>query len=176
MDVATILRIKPALTECLREFDACMGRVANRSHLRNYFTVQRSNPDRKNIEPMADAAGVAPRTLQEFLGLLIFDEVAARDRRQRGVARRHAHRHGNGGNNPQRSIAQLRTAMRSLVPVWHARGRCSRPLAEAVAAQMTPTQERNANARASHRKQAIRRLRVIAFRLKDLPICRWSKK
>jgi len=32
MDAETILRIKPALTQFLHEFDACMGRTTNRRH------------------------------------------------------------------------------------------------------------------------------------------------
>ena len=32
MDAQTILRIKPALTQDLHEFDDCMGRVTNRRH------------------------------------------------------------------------------------------------------------------------------------------------
>jgi len=96
MDAATILRIKPALTEYLHEFDGCLGRVTNREHLAAYVSGQLSDLDRKSIEPMADAAGVPPRTLQEFLGLLKWDESAARDRLQQRVARRHAHRHSVG--------------------------------------------------------------------------------
>lgn len=96
MDAATILRIRPALTEYLHEFDGCLGRVTNREHLAAYVTGQLSDLDRKSIEPMADAAGVPPRTLQEFLGLLKWDESAARDRLQRRVARRHGHPHSVG--------------------------------------------------------------------------------
>ena len=32
MEAQTILRIKPALTQDLHEFDDCMGRVTNRRH------------------------------------------------------------------------------------------------------------------------------------------------
>src|SRR3990172_313611 len=93
MDTGTILRIKPALTQFLHEFDGCMGRVTNRRHLEAYVTGQLSDLQRKSIEPMADAAGQSPRTLQEFLSLLRWDEAAVRDRLQRRVARRHAHPH-----------------------------------------------------------------------------------
>ena len=90
MDAETILRIKPALTHFLHQFSDCLGRVTNRMHLQTYVTGQLSDLDRKSIEPMADAAGVPPRTLQEFLGLLKWDESAARDRLQQRVARRPA--------------------------------------------------------------------------------------
>lgn len=96
MDAETILRIKPTLTEYLHEFDGCMGRVTNGGHLATYVTGQLSDLDRKSIEPIADAAGVPPRTLQEFLGFLKWDESAARDRLQQRVARRHGHRHSVG--------------------------------------------------------------------------------
>lgn len=96
MDAETILRIKPTLTQFLHEFEPCMGRVTNRRHLGTYVAGQLSDLQRKSIEPIADAAGVPPRTLQEFLGLLRWDEAAVRDRLQRRVARRHAHPHSIG--------------------------------------------------------------------------------
>jgi SRSO17 transposase len=91
MDAETILRMKPSLTEYLHAFDGCMGRVTNRVHLQTYVSGQLSDLDRKSVEPIADAAGVPPRTLQEFLSLLEWDDQAARDRVQRLVAGRHAH-------------------------------------------------------------------------------------
>ena len=80
MDAETILRIKPTLTQFLHEFDGCMGRITNRRHLETYVAGQLSDLQRKSIEPIADAAGMPPRTLQEFLGLLRWDEAAVRDR------------------------------------------------------------------------------------------------
>lgn len=96
MDAETILRIKPALTQFLHEFDACMGRTTNRRHFQTYVAGQLSNLQRKSIEPIADAAGQSPRTLQEFLSLLRWDEAGVRDRLQRRVARRHGHPHSVG--------------------------------------------------------------------------------
>ena len=96
MDAETILQIKPMLTAYLHEFDGCMGRITNRAHLQTYISGQLSDLDRKSVEPIADAAGVPPRTLQEFLSMLKWDEQAARDRLQRRVARRHAHPHSIG--------------------------------------------------------------------------------
>jgi SRSO17 transposase len=89
MDADTILRIKPALTEYLHEFDRCLGRVSNHDHLYTYVSGQLSDLDRKSVEPIADAAGVPPRTLQEFLSLLKWDEYAVIDQLQRRVGRRH---------------------------------------------------------------------------------------
>ena len=89
MDAETILRIKPALTRYLHEFDGCFGRCTTRRHLDTYIQGQLSAMERKSVEPIADAAGTPPRTLQEFLGLFRWDEGAVRDRLQQRVARRH---------------------------------------------------------------------------------------
>jgi SRSO17 transposase len=91
MDAATILQIKPALTRYLREFDGCFGRVTARRHLDTYVLGQLGPLERKSIEPMADASGTPPRTLQEFLGLYRWDESAMRDRLQQRVAQRYGH-------------------------------------------------------------------------------------
>jgi len=73
-----------------------MGRRPNRRHLATYVAGQLSDIERKSIEPIADAAGKAPRTLQEFLSLLRWDEAAVRDRVQRLVAQRYVHPHSVG--------------------------------------------------------------------------------
>jgi SRSO17 transposase len=91
MEAATILKIKPALTRYLHEFDGCFGRVTARRHLDTYILGQLGPLERKSIEPMADASGAPPRTLQEFLGLYRWDEAAVRDRLQQRVARQHGH-------------------------------------------------------------------------------------
>jgi SRSO17 transposase len=64
--------------------------------LETYVSGQLSDLDRKSIEPIADAAGVSSRTLQEFLSLLRWDEEAARDRVQQRVAGKHADPHSVG--------------------------------------------------------------------------------
>ena len=90
MDAETILRIKPALTWYLHEFDGCFGRCTTRRHLDTYVQGQLSSLERKSVEPIAHAAGTPPRTLQEFLGVFRWDEEAVLDRLQQRVARRHA--------------------------------------------------------------------------------------
>jgi SRSO17 transposase len=96
MDARTILKIKPALTGYLHEFDGCFANVRSQRHLETYVAGQLGDLERKSVEPMADAAGVAPRTLQEFLSLARWDEGAARDRLQQRVARRDAPPHSIG--------------------------------------------------------------------------------
>jgi len=96
MDADTVLRIKPALTQYLHEFDGCFGRITARQHLDRYVQGQLGDLPRKSVEPMADAAGIPPRNLQEFLSLYRWDESAMRDRLQQLVARRHSHQHSVG--------------------------------------------------------------------------------
>ena len=96
MDADTILRIKPALTRYLHEFDDCFGRRQTRGHLDTYVRGQLGELPRKSVEPIADAARTPPRTLQEFLSLSRWDEPRMRDRLQRRVARRHPHAHSVG--------------------------------------------------------------------------------
>jgi len=78
------------LNRFLNEFKGCMKAKHNRAHLRTYVQGQISDLPRKSVEPIALAAGVAPRTLQEFLGLHRWDEEALRRRLQRLVMRDHA--------------------------------------------------------------------------------------
>lgn len=96
MDTGTVLRLKPVLTQYLHAFDGCFGRITARRHLDTYVQSQLGDLPRKSIEPMADAADIPPRTLQEFLSLYRWDESAMRDRLQQIVARRHAHPHSVG--------------------------------------------------------------------------------
>ena len=96
MDARAILEIRPALTTYLHEFDGCFANVGSQRHLATYVAGQLSDLPRKSIEPPADAAGVAPRTLQEFLSLARWDEGAAGERLQRRVARRHGAPNGIG--------------------------------------------------------------------------------
>jgi SRSO17 transposase len=96
MEANTVLSIKPALTRYLHEFDGCFGRITTRHHLDTYVAGQLGDLERKSVEPIADAAGVPPRTLQEFLSLFRWDESAVRDRIGQRVARRHAHPHSVG--------------------------------------------------------------------------------
>lgn len=78
------------LSRFLGEFKRCVKAKYNRAHLRTYVEGQISDLPRKSIEPIALAADVAPRTLQEFMGLHRWDEGAVRRRVQRVVVRDHA--------------------------------------------------------------------------------------
>src|SRR5262249_34595664 len=74
----------------LRQCDDCFSNCATRAHLPVYVRGQLSDLPRKSVEPMALAEGVPPRTLQEFLALLDWDDRRLVDRLHHLVARAHA--------------------------------------------------------------------------------------
>ncbi len=90
MDADQIRRLKPELTRYLHAFDDCFARRDTRAHLPIYVEGQLSELAAKSCEPMALAAGVAPRTLQEFLAQHRWDEDRMRRRLQAIVVRDHA--------------------------------------------------------------------------------------
>ena len=89
MNVEQIVSLGPELATYLDEFADCFGRSEPRGHLATYIRGQMLDLDRKSVEPIALANGVAPRTLQEFLGTDVWDDPAVRDRLQQIVARDH---------------------------------------------------------------------------------------
>ena len=91
MDAKQIKQLKPMLNKYLRQFDDCFGRIEPTERLKAYVTGQLSDLQRKSIEPMADAAGLPPRNLQQFLSLHKWDELRMRDTLQRIVANEHPH-------------------------------------------------------------------------------------
>src|SRR4051794_40205541 len=91
MDADEIEALGPALDAFLAEFDDCFGRVEPRAHLRTYVAGQLSDLPRKSVEPIALAAGVPPRTLQQFLSAARWQQGMMRDRLQQIVVRDHAH-------------------------------------------------------------------------------------
>jgi len=90
MDTDEIEALGPTLDAYLAEFDDCFGRVEPRAHLRTYVRGQLSGLPRKSVEPIALAAGVPPRTLQDFLSDAKWQHGMMRDRLQQLVARDHA--------------------------------------------------------------------------------------
>jgi SRSO17 transposase len=87
MDADQIRQLKPMLTRYLKHFDDCLGRRETRAHFSTYVEGQLSNLREKSCEPIALAAGVPPRNLQEFLGAYKWDEDRARNRLQEMVVR-----------------------------------------------------------------------------------------
>jgi SRSO17 transposase len=69
-----IRSLGPELAKFLSEFEDCFGRSEPRYKLETYVRGQLSELPRKSVEPMALQAGMAPRTLQEFLASDEWDE------------------------------------------------------------------------------------------------------
>ena len=90
MDADQIRGLKPMLTRYLKRFDGCFARRDTRAHLSVYVGGQLSDLPAKSCEPMALAAGVAPRTLQEFLAHYCWDEDRMRGQLQQIVVCEHA--------------------------------------------------------------------------------------
>jgi SRSO17 transposase len=82
-----ILALGPAFAAYLRGFDDCFAQQRTRDHLHTYCRGLLSDLPRKSVEPIALTAGVAVRTLQEFLRDHSWDHHRFRDRLQRLVAR-----------------------------------------------------------------------------------------
>jgi SRSO17 transposase len=96
MDAQQIRELEPKLDRFLGRFADCFARKDTRAHLGVYVRGQLSNLPEKSVEPIALAAGVAPRTLQEFLSQLKWDEDQMRDRVQKVVMTEHAGAHAIG--------------------------------------------------------------------------------
>lgn len=96
MDADQIRALKPELRKFLRRFDDCFQRSDTRGHLPVYVEGQLSDLPRKNCEPIADAQGIPPRTLQQFLSLLDWNHGLMKTKLQRLIAAEHADAHSIG--------------------------------------------------------------------------------
>jgi SRSO17 transposase len=96
MDAHEFRRLEAEFTAFLDRFGDCFSRRDTRSHLGVYVRGQLSDLPEKSVEPMALEAGVAPRTLQEFLSQHRWGEDRLRDRVQHVVATDHAGPHSIG--------------------------------------------------------------------------------
>jgi SRSO17 transposase len=90
MDAASLQSLVPELNRYLARFADCFSDHRSRDHLPVYLRGQLSDLDRKSVEPIALTAGMAPRTLQEFLRSLSWNHMGMRDRVQQMVATEHA--------------------------------------------------------------------------------------
>ena len=90
MQIEDLKEVRRDLDRFLEEFDGCIRTAPSRNHLRTYVGGQISNLPRKSVEPIALEAGIAPRTLQEFLGIHRWDGDAVGHRIQELVKRDHA--------------------------------------------------------------------------------------
>jgi len=86
MTVEQIASLQPALAAFLEDFRQFFKRRTSFRHWQRYLLGLMSNLKRKSIEPMALVAGVAVRTLQEFLAFFVWDDQKVDDHLQRRVA------------------------------------------------------------------------------------------
>lgn len=89
MDAKQIRSLGPQLKKYLQRFDDCFLRSDTRGHLPVYVAGQLSDLPRKNCEPIADAADMPPRTLQQFLNLLDWDHELMKTKLHQLVASEH---------------------------------------------------------------------------------------
>jgi SRSO17 transposase len=89
MDAKQIRRLKPTLRGYLEQFADCFTQRQTRAHFRTYVEGQLSDLGEKSCEPIAVAAGIPPRNLQEFLSSYKWEEDRTRNRLQEIVMRDH---------------------------------------------------------------------------------------
>lgn len=90
MSLQDIASLGKLLARFLRIFDDCFVRASSRALLAVYVRGLLSSVSRKNVEAMALAQNVAPRTLQRFLESIKWDEAKLRDRCQQLIAAEHS--------------------------------------------------------------------------------------
>ena len=73
MTADQIRSLQPALAALLSSFRSCFVRASTFAHWERYLLGLLADLKRKSIEPIALAAGVAVRTLQEFLSHFEWD-------------------------------------------------------------------------------------------------------
>jgi SRSO17 transposase len=90
MDAQRLKALRKELDTFVSSFAPCIKTEPSRGHFKTYVEGQVSDLARKNVAAIALNAGVPPRTLQEFVGLHLWDHLGARDELQRQVMARHA--------------------------------------------------------------------------------------
>jgi len=89
MDADQIRSLQPAMAAFASDFRDCFKREATFEHFQRYLLGLQTELDRKSIEPIALAAGVAVRTLQEFVQLFKWDHARVNAQLQQRVMDRH---------------------------------------------------------------------------------------
>ena len=90
MDADQIRSLQPALAALLERFRPCFKKEQTFKHWERYLLGLMADLKRKSIEPIALAAGVAVRTLQEFLAFFDWDEQRVHRLLQQLVMDEHA--------------------------------------------------------------------------------------
>lgn len=73
MNAEQLRSLQPALGSWIERFRVCFKRETTFEHFRCYLLGLMAELKRKSVEPIALAAGVAVRTLQEFLAFFVWD-------------------------------------------------------------------------------------------------------
>lgn len=89
MTADQIRSLQPALAALLARFRGCFRTEKTFGHWEKYLLGLMADLKRKSIEPIALAAGVAVRTLQEFLSFLAWDHERVNEQLQRLVMDEH---------------------------------------------------------------------------------------
>jgi SRSO17 transposase len=92
MNAEQLRTLQPALESFVNDFKVCFKRETTFEHFRCYTLGLMADIKRKSVEPIALAAGVPVRTLQEFLSLLSWDH----QRMDRLLTQKVADRPGSG--------------------------------------------------------------------------------
>lgn len=88
MNANEIAALSGELLRFLGQFAPSFRTRNGREHFRTYVEGQLGPLERKSVEPIADAAGVPMRSLNDFLKEMRWEEDAVRDQVQRIVATR----------------------------------------------------------------------------------------
>ena len=96
MDTLTLESLRRRLSYFLRRFYVGIPTVGSRQHFRTYVHGQLSALERKTVTPMAQAAGVPVRSLQEFLEIHRWNADQVRTRLQEVIMQDHADAHAIG--------------------------------------------------------------------------------
>ena len=91
MTADQIRSLQPALAALLAAFRGCFVCEPTFAHLEHYILGLLADLKRKSVEPIALAAGVPVRTLQEVLSQLVGNEDRCNAALQRRVMDRHGH-------------------------------------------------------------------------------------
>jgi len=100
MDADQIRSLQPAMAVFAAAFRDCFKREATFEHFQRYVLGLLTELDRKSIEPIALAAGVPVRSLQEFLQFFVWDHGRVNAMVQRRVMDRHGGDRGIGIIDP----------------------------------------------------------------------------
>ncbi len=89
MTADDVVGLGQEFTQFFDEFRDCLGRKETVAKMEIYLRGQLGDLPRKNSEPMALAAGISPRSLQEFLANDVWDEDRANQIATQIVVRDH---------------------------------------------------------------------------------------